>query len=237
MPVFRAAGAQAADGIPVTPALPTGVAVDDICILVATCRDVDTISITTAGGGAWTALTGSPVNVTDGEKLYTWWRRHAGGDSAPTLTQSANYICAGIAAWYNCVASGSPIDNQETGNEDTADTTLSFATTISTAQNDCMVILCSSSDQDSNTPQHSSQANTNLASIAERMDYQTAVAAGGGFQCVEGQLVTAGAIGTWTATLAANSRKSYITFALKGLLAGGGLSIPVVMNQYRQRWA
>ena len=216
LPVFRANSAKAAGTGAVTPALPTGVVADDIVILVATTIAGGSISITANGSIAtWTAVTGSPIDVASGEKLYVWWGRYSSGSTGPTVTPGGNHCCAATAAWSGCITTGDPVNNQATGTETTSDTSLSFATGISTSVNDCMVLLASSSGVDSNTAQHSAQANANLSGVVERADYQTNSGGGGGFELVEGGLATAGAIGTWTATLATASPKAYISFALK----------------------
>src|SRR3990167_9818615 len=219
---FRAAGGKATDGtspFSVVPALPAGMVADDIVILVAATEDTGTASINANGSIAtWTAITGSPVSVSGGKKLYVWWGRWASGTTGPTVTADTNMIIAATAAWSGCDTTSSVINTQETGSESTSDNSLSFATTVSTSVANCMVLLISNDDTDSNTAQHSSQANTNLGSIAERLDVNTnAGTPGGGFQITEGTLATAGAIGTWTTTLAANSAKAYLTLALQPL--------------------
>jgi len=216
IPVSRTPGAKVAGTGAVTPALPANIAVNDIAILCATTIAGGSISITVNGSiGTWTAVTGSPIDVTGGDKLYIWWGRYTSGSTGPTLTPGSDHICAGINAYGGCETLNSPIHISNTGTEATSDTTLSFTTGISTSVNDCMIILVSSTGNDGNTAQHSAQVNTNLSSIAEKMDYCTNSGGGGGFEQVQGGLSTAGAIGTWTATLATASPKAYICFALK----------------------
>src|SRR3990167_3935571 len=219
---FRSASAKATDGTDpysVTPDLPAGMVANDIVILVAATESTGTATLSAAGSvTTWTAITGSPVAVTGGKKLYVWWGRWASGTTGPTITATTNMIIAATAAWSGCDTTASVINNQANGNETTADTTLSFVTGISTTVNNCMVLLISTDDIDSNTAQHSSQANSNLGSVAERLDVNTnAGSPGGGFQIAEGTLATAGAIGTWTTTLANNSAKAYLTLALAPL--------------------
>src|SRR3990167_11319116 len=217
---FRAAGSKSTDGTsPYSQVVgfPAGLVADDIVILVLATEDTGTASISAVGSiSTWTAITGTPVSVTGGKKLYVWWGRYSSGATGPTVDATTNMLIAATAAWSGCDTTSSVINIQETGSESTADTSLSFATTVSTTVNDCMVLLISNDNTDSNTAQHSSQANTNLGSIAERLDVNTnAGTPGGGFQITEGTLATAGAIGTWTTTLAANSAKAYLTLALQ----------------------
>lgn len=217
---FRAAGAKSTDGtspFSQVVAFPAGLVADDIVILVLATEDTGTASISAVGSIAtWTAITGSPVSVSGGKKLYVWWGRYSSGATGPTVDATTNMLIAATAAWSGCDTTSSVINIQETGNESTSDTSLSFATTVSTTVANCMVLLISTDDTDSNTAQHGSQANSNLGSIAERLDVNTnAGTPGGGIQITEGTLATAGAIGTWTTTLATASAKAYLTLALQ----------------------
>src|SRR3989344_6128729 len=217
---FRAAGAKSTDGtspFSQVVAFPAGLVADDIVILVLATEDTGTASISAVGSIAtWTAITGSPVSVSGGKKLYVWWGRYSSGATGPTVDATTNMLIAATAAWSGCDTTSSVINIQETGNESTSDTSLSFATTVSTTVANCMVLLISTDDTDSNTAQHGSQANSNLGSIAERLDVNTnAGTPGGGIQITEGTLATAGAIGTWTTTLATASAKAYLRLALQ----------------------
>src|SRR3990167_863519 len=161
LPVFRAAGGKATDGtspFSVVPDLPAGLVAGDIVILVAATEDTGTASLTADGSVTpWTAITGSPVGVSGGKKLYVWWGRWASGTTGPTITATTNMIIAATAAWSGCDTTSSVINTQETGSESTSDTSLSFATTVSTTVANCMVLLISTDDTDSNPAQHSSQ--------------------------------------------------------------------------------
>src|SRR3990167_3695409 len=217
---FRAASVKSTDGtspFSQVVAFPAGLVADDIVILVLATEDTGTGSITAVGSiSTWTAITGSPVSVSGGKKLYVWWGRYSSGATGPTVDATTNMLIAATAAWSGCDTSSSVINTQETGAETTSDTSLSFATTVSTSVANCMVLLISTDDTDSNAAQHGSQANTNLGGIAERLDVNTnAGTPGGGFQITEGTLAIAGAIGTWTTTLATNSAKAYLTLALQ----------------------
>src|SRR3990167_2024380 len=158
---FRAAGAKATDGtdpFSITPALPAGMSANDIVILVVATESTGTASLTADGSVTpWTAITGSPVAVTGGKKLYVWWGRWASGTTGPTITATTNMIIGATAAWSGCDTSSSVINTRETGSESTSDTSLSFTTTISTTVNNCMVLLISTDDTDSNTAQHRSE--------------------------------------------------------------------------------
>lgn len=216
MPTFRSAGAKASGTGAVTPALPASMASGDICILVGTTVSGGTITMTATGSiTTWTALTGSPIDPTTAEKIYIWWGRWTSGTTGPTLTPGGDHACAGIAAWYNCIGTGSPIDVSATGTEAISDTSYSFITGLSTSLNNEMVIDIVSSGADSNTGQLVTHINTNLSSITTRMNYNTTSGGGGGFSLAEGRKATAGTIGTWSGTMGTATYKGYISFALK----------------------
>jgi len=215
IPTYRAVGAKASGTGAVTPALPSGMSSNDICILVATTIAGGSASITATGSIAtWTPLTGSPIDVTGGEKLYVWWGRWTSGTTGPTVTPGSDHCCAGIVAYYNCYAGGSPIDVSATGTETTSDTSFSFATGLTSTYNNELAIAICSTGTDTNTAQFTTMANPSLASLAERMDYETNSGGGGGFALDEGTKITAGTLGTWTSTLTTASPKAYISFAL-----------------------
>jgi len=161
-------------------------------------------------------MTGSPIDVAGGEKLYVWWGRYNGsGTTGPTVTPGSDHCIARIAAYSNVSTDTNPIDVSNTGTESTSDTSFSFNTGLTTtAPNEICIAVCSTG-QDSGSSQFSAMANTSLTSLAERMDNNTNSGGGGGFALDEGFRATAGTVGTWTATLSNASPKSYISFAFK----------------------
>lgn len=220
IPVSRTPGAKAnATTGAVSVPLPAAIQAGDIAILVAETDPTGTVTITVTGGGTWTAFTGSPITVASGSKLYVWWRRHAVGNTAPSVQASVDHVCAGCTAYSGCIASGDPVDVSETGTETASDTSFNFATTISTTGPDRICLCICTSSQDSNTGQFTVMTNGNLSNRAEKMDYETTSGHGGGFAFDEGGLAVAGAMGTFAATLSNAWPKAYIAFALKPPLA------------------
>jgi len=216
IPVSRTPGAKAnATTAAVSVPLPGDIAAGDITILVAETDPTGTVTITVTGGGTWTAFTGTPVSIASGSKLYVWWRRHAGGNTAPSVQASVDHVCAGCTAYSGCIAAGAPVDVSETGTEAASDTSFQFVTTISTTGPDRLCVCICTSSADSNTGQFTVMTNAALASMAEKMDYETSSGHGGGFAFDQGGLAVAGAMGTFAATLSAAWPKAYIAFALK----------------------
>src|SRR3990167_2478445 len=121
---FVAASAKAAASTTaVTPTLPVGVTADCIVLLTATTIAAGNIGLATTGSVLpWTAITGSPVDVTSGEKVYTWWGRYVSGTTGPTVTASTNHCCAATACWSGGITTGSPVDVQSTATQATATT-------------------------------------------------------------------------------------------------------------------
>lgn len=218
---FVNVGAEATGTGAVTPALPASMQSNDICVLVATTITAGTVTITATGSiTIWTAITGSPVDVTLGEKLYVWWGRWTSGTTGPTVTPGGDHIEAGIGAWRNCLGSGSPIDVSQTGTETVSDTTFSFATSISTTVNGAMCIaICTTGQDIATNGRFTTMTDGSLTSLAERIDYCTSSGSGGGFALDEGYKATTGVVGTWASTLLVASTKAYISFALKPALA------------------
>lgn len=216
LPLFRAAGAKSAGTTGATTVTaPAGVAVGDLEILVATTIAGGTISISNNGGSAWTAMT--PVDVTGGEKLYVWYRVRQTGDGDPQVTPGSDHVNAARLAYVGgTFDSTTPIEGIVTGSEVTSDTSFSFAPGNSSTLNDSLVLAICTSGNDTNTAQFSAAfANANLTALALRAAYQTLNGGGGGFGLTEGARAVAGAVGTWSATLAAASSKAYISFVIR----------------------
>ncbi len=216
LPAFRSASAKAAGTGAVTPALPASMAANDIVLLVASTIAGGSISITAVGSIAtWTPITGSPVDVTAGEKLYVWWGRWASGTTGPTVTPGSDHCIAGTVAYSGCITDATVINQQATGSETTSDQSFSFATGVSSTVKDCLCIGICTSGEDSNTGQVPVMANTSLAALASRLNIQTNSGGGGGFGLSEGTLAVAGSMGTWTCTIGVSSAKAYLTLALR----------------------
>lgn len=231
LPVFRATGtvAVAIGGGTVAPADPAGIATGDLDIMVAMVPAGITLSITADGGGAWTAMTGTPVTETGARSLYVWSRTRVGGDGAPTVTASANGIKAAVRLAYQTGTfdTSDPFEIETTGTEATVDDSFSFAPGTSTTGADRLVLVVSTILRDSNTPSVPVCTNANLTALASRSDFCTASGAGGGWGITEGALAAAGAVGTFATTYLATSAKAYISFAIKpttGTTANAGVA-------------
>lgn len=220
-PAFRAVTAKSAATTGTNaPGLPSGVAANDIVLLIATVNTGATISIQTAGSITWNAVTGSPFDVAGGEKLYVWWGRYVSGATGPTLSAAsdADHSVAATIAYSGCIDTGSPIDSTgiASSSEATSDTSFSFATGVSSTAHNALCICIATSGVDSNTGQIPVMTNAALAALASRANYQTASGGGGGFGLTDGTLAGGGSMGTFACTYGGASPKAYVAFALMG---------------------
>lgn len=218
-PTYRATGtAGYATTGNVTVGLPAGMSSGDIVILVTSCNWTNTVSILANGSiSTWTAIASPKKPTTSNllsENLYVWWGKYVSGSTGPTII-GTDHVVGRTVAYYNCNQT-SPIDVSINGTEESSDTSMSFATGLTTTYNNELVCVAASTGVSGNsTAAFSSFANTSLTSVAERMDNRTAAGGGGGFGFAEGVRAVAGTAGTWTSTYAASSYKSYIAFALR----------------------
>lgn len=214
--VVRAVGAKtAALAAAATPSAPVGIATGDLELMIASTIAGGSITITSDGGGAWTAI--GNQDVTGGERVYAWYRVRAGGDGSPQVTPASDHICAcRVAVYVNSFDSTTPIEVFESSSETTSDTSFSYATANSTSKANCLAMVVCSSGVDSNTGQAGTDtANANLDNITLHAEHETANGLGGGYWFASGLRYTAGAIGTWTQTMVSASPKAYLSFAIR----------------------
>lgn len=215
---FRAAGAKVVGtttGVAVT--APAGVAVGDLEILVAGTIAGGSVTISANGGSAWTAISGSPIDVTGGEKLYVWWRIRQTGDTNPSvLAGSDHFIAARMAVTVGTFDTADPLDVENAAADVNNTTAVSWFSSPLTTIADTLHFCIVTSGADSNTQQVPVMTNANLTALTHRLtNHQTNTGGGGGFGCTTGVRTTAGSPGTWGCTLAGASPKSYVAFAVR----------------------
>jgi hypothetical protein len=224
----RTPSAKASGTGAVTPALPTGMSAGDVVLLVASTIAGGTCTITANGSvSTWTALSGSPIDVTGGEKLYVWWGVWSSGTTGPTVTPGSDHCCAATQA-FGGVDTTTPIHVSATGSETTSDTSFSFPTGLTTTLADCLCGCIATSGQDTNTGQVPVMTDANLTSLTLEFNYNTLSGGGGGFGFTTGSLATAGAVGTFACTYANASPKAYIAFALAPATVTDDLATKIV---------
>src|SRR6266487_4054661 len=216
---FRAAGAVSSSLNAATPALPAGIQVDDILLLVWETSNQNGTAAPTSTVGTWAEVTGSPQGTGtagtsgSGTGLRVFWARVVAGFTAPTMSDSGDHNRAVILAYSGCVTSGNPWDVTNGGVEaasDTSGTDVGVTTTVAGE----LVVVVAACGTDSTTTQITTFTNASLAGLAKRAGTQITTGSGGGAYIADGTLAAAGASGATTWTQAAASPKAFLTIAL-----------------------
>jgi hypothetical protein len=219
-PTFVAAGAVSSGTGTISPALPSGIATNDILLLFLETSN-QAISITNQNGGTWTEVTNSPqycgtANGTTGARLTVFWSRYNGTQGAPTASDSGNHQMGRMIAIRGAAASGNPWDVTAGGVEATDDTSGSIPGATTTVANTLVVTAIATSLPDaSSTAKFSGWTNANLTSLTERTDNSVSAGNGGGLAIATGVKATAGAYGNTAVTLANAAYKGMISIAIK----------------------
>jgi hypothetical protein len=214
LPTFVAAGAGASSGSAnIAPALPAGFAADDIHILLVQTGFSEVVA-TPAGG--WAHVTGSPLTTTSGgtgpHRLAVFWKLAVGGDTAPTVVFVADHHIAQISGFRGCATTGNPW-NQVAMSAVAASTSVSVPGVTTTVADCLCVYIVGNGSDNATTPRLSSVADASLANITAVSNFNAVNGTGGGFDMVTGQLATAGASGTLTATIG-NTKQTLACIAL-----------------------
>lgn len=182
----------------------------DVSYLVVAAINGETISLSTANG--FTEIADSPQNAT-GAKIAVFECKHTtkkNGD--PVITATTDFHAARIITIRNPHRT-TPIDvtNGDTGATSTSVTMPNDTTTV----DNTLILNFLGVGTDSGVLQTSAWANANLSFFREVMAANTALGGGGGYYVASGKLLTAGAIGGSTATVANTSTQGRITAAIK----------------------
>ncbi len=224
---FVAAGTAASGTSTISPALPSGIAVNDILLMfIETANQASSIS--NQNGGTWTAVANSPQGTgtaggTGATMLTVYWSRYNGTQGAPTVSDSGDHQIGLILAFRGAVTTGNPWDVTAGGTKGTASTTTTFGTVTTTVAND-LIVLAASRDDDSSSAEWSSWTNANLSGLTEQSDGGTTSGNGGGIGIATGLKATAGSTGSTTATVT-SSVDGHMTIALKPQVATWTLAI------------
>ena len=114
VPTWVANGAISSNAAAITPALPAGLATNDILLLFAnTSNQASTIA--NQAGGTWTqvANTGAGTGTAGAAgsvRGTVFWSRYNGTQTAPTTNDSGAWQVGFIAAFRGCVTTGDPIN-------------------------------------------------------------------------------------------------------------------------------
>lgn len=216
LPTFVALGATSGSLTAISPALPAGIATNDILVMIMDTARTEAAGLANEAGGTWNLIDFSE-GATNAPRITGWWSRYNGTQTAPTSTDSGNHQMAFIAAIRGCLASGDPVGVSSKGLEDTSDTTVSMPG-ATTPETDCFVLACGAINEVSVHSQITAgdEANADLANFTSRRQVGMALSLGATLVMFTGEKATAGAFGATTMTLGLGSQtKAYLTIALK----------------------
>ena len=223
VPAYVAAGAVAANAGAITPALPAGIAVDDILLLFLETSN-QAITIANQSGGTWTAVANSPQSTgtaaaADATRLTVFWSRYNGTQTAPVTSDSGNHQLGRMIAVRGVETTGNPWDitagGVEAGNTDTSGSIPGATTTVA---NTLVVAAIGTSLPDATGTAvftNASWANASLTGVTERTDNSTNTGNGGGLGIATGVKATAGLYNATTVTTSANTAKAMMSIALR----------------------
>lgn len=198
---------------PWAPALPTGIAVNDILLWIGESAGGE--NYTTPSGWAHVGPNGSvssPVVQSTNTQLTVFWARYDGLLSAPSVTGPVDHGVSAMIAIRGCPSTGNPWNSGGVGTEAASDTTATFPGTTTT-QTDSLVLEILASSADIAVAQASSMTNASYSSITELVDVSTATGNGGVLVCYSGIKATAGATGSSAITLTTAGFKAMMTLA------------------------
>ena len=219
-PTFVAAGSVASGTGTITPALPSGIASNDILLLFLETAN-QAISISNQNGGTWTQATNSPqgygtAGASNATRLTVFWSRYNGTQGAPTASDSGNHQIGRIIAIRGATTSGDPCNVTAGGTESTVDTSGAIPGATTTVDNTLVVAAIATSLPDTNgTSNFSSWTNADLSSVSERTDNTRSSGNGGGLGVATGVKATAGAYTTTSVTCGTASTKAMMSIAIK----------------------
>jgi hypothetical protein len=229
-----AAGGSQGTTVVLTPALPTGLAVDDILVMVGESAN-QAMTISNSAGGTWTQVTGSPQGTgtaggVSSAGVQVWWSRYNGTQTAPTIAgTNGDHRAARIYA-YRGVDTITAINASAGAVEATSDSSLS-AIGVTTTAADCWILYAMALMDDAQDF-GATFTNATLTGITLRgASFGHAAGNDGRLGLVDGIKAAAGATGALTNTLTAVSVKAFVTLALQpAVVAGAATLTPVTLK-------
>jgi hypothetical protein len=213
MPFVYNVGAVASGTGAVTPAIPTGTDINDICLLFVETENQAVPAVT-----GYAEVLNSPVSVTTGTvtRLTVRWHRATGPESGTvSVGDSGDHQVARIIGVRGCIISGDPWNVTASTTELVSDTSASCPTITTTVPN-CLILAAVATGTDVASTAHiTGWTNANLSNITERVDNWVTDGLGGGMGVASGEKTTAGSVGATTATLTTANFKALMHIALK----------------------
>ena len=216
---LQAVGTMASGTGDVTPVWPTHVS-NDIGILCVSTELTDSAPPAPAG---WTQFTASPATATSGTRLSVFWRRAASSaETDPTIADVGNHIVAVIAIMRGCARTGDPFSDV-VGDGSTGTSATCTWPAVTATFDESIIVLIASRATDLAGAQFSGFTNANLSNLTEHFDDGAIDGSGSGIVIAAGELATAGATGTTTATIATATNTARIVIAFTSVVVSATL--------------
>lgn len=148
--------------------------------------------------------------------LSAYWCRAAhGAMPAPTCKFMAgtDHIRGRIVTFRGCGATGNPWNVTKCNRDDSDNSDVSFDS-VTTTDDECLIVYLYSNGRDSSGAQMTSWTNANLVNLIERFDDGSPIGGGSVMAMATGEKATAGATGVTTATAGGSVRDVCMTIAL-----------------------
>lgn len=216
IPTFVAGSTFVSSTGAITPALPAGIATDDILVLFLETHQ-ETATIPTPNGGTWTQTPSSPQGNGGGgsnssSRVTVFWSRYNGTQGDPTTNDPGDHISGRMQAYRGVKTTDANPFNVSSGAGGSAAVSVPGATTTI---DDCFVLMCITSEDDGDTFSFPF-TNASLANLVGRGNNTHTAGDEGHIARSEGDIATAGAYGATTTTLAPSGQAwGGITLALE----------------------
>lgn len=202
VPTYQATGtSDTSAGAALTLPWPTH-AVDDVALLFIESTGGQAVTLATPEGFAAHPLspiaTGAGLNGTQ-QTIY-WARATSTSMASPTTTTVGNHLFGVILTFRGCITTGDPYSTGASDVKAAASTSATFPT-VTTTEDDSLIVLAITSDVDAATAFASSPVNANLTNFVEHFDLGVTSGNGGGIAVTSATMATAGATGTTALTV------------------------------------
>ena len=197
----------------ITPALPSGLQVDDVLLLPLETSAAEAITISNQNGGTWAEVANSPQSIA-GVRLTAFWSRYNGTQGNPTTSDSGDHNTGVILAFRGCITTGDPWDITVPSTQ--ASTTAGSIDGGVTTVDGCMICAIAATDRDlASTTNADAWTNASLTNLAERVDQIFSGANGGGLAIATGEKAVAGTVDATTWTQAGAAALANLMIALR----------------------
>lgn len=214
-PVWKSRGTATHASTATTVPLPSSWAAGDLILLFIETDADDTASVSSG----WTAVTGSPVSTTSSAtdaKLYVWYRRAVGGDTAPTVTPSSTHFSGCTHAFSGVKTTGDPFTDTTTGALNSTSTSVTVpGATVNSEHHLLVVGIAVGWDANNAGFFNLDHANSDVPALAWRSGETTNLNSGGGVGVYVGGLsINTGTCADTTLTVDGATYQAYMSIAL-----------------------